>query len=391
MKRRQSSPMLAPGVVIILLNLSRPSHEFSARHHIQRSCCELSQRSSRIISHPSRPTTNRRPRACLFLKKSSHDNSIPEDTSTSSSSFSSVVTADPKKSIYFSIVMALCGATLGPFLDSYHSTFGVLQYDEPITSALWGSEINPALITVWWVPILFALAGWLIGWLYIVLDAVLPTASSNIRSPTPPKVLLGIAIFTLQYWLSGLLVASDALNRTGILNAMSLYAALGFLGLDGSMAGFLTGIATAIGGPLIEVGLLSLSRAGMMPGGYHYTDLGETGFFPLWIAPVYFLGGPAVGNLARGVWNTISTPGEECKTSVKQTSTEPCEACKDTRCVPCPNCDGVGRYAAMGGRVVDCKSCSGRGFVTCRVCFSQYKEDPNDIEAIRELMSQMPD
>ena len=65
--------------------------------------------------------------------------------------------------------------------------------------------------------------------------------------------------------------------------------------LDGSIAGFVTSAATALGGPLIEVGLVSMSRAGIMPGGYHYNDLGETGFFPLWIVPVYFLGGPAVG------------------------------------------------------------------------------------------------
>jgi hypothetical protein len=191
--------------------------------------------------------------------------------------------------------MAICGAILGPFLDSYHSAFGVLQYDVPITTALWGSTDNPALITAWWVPLLFGIAGWLIGWLYIVLDALFQTASST-KEPSPPKIFLGVSIFTFQYWLSGILVASGVLDRTGILNAMSLYAAIGFLVLDGSMAGFLTSAATALGGPIIEVGLLSMSKEGIMPaGGYHYNDLGETGFFPLWIVPVYFLGGPAVG------------------------------------------------------------------------------------------------
>lgn len=164
----------------------------------------------------------------------------------------------------------------------------------PITAALWGTPDNPALITAWWVPVLFGVAGWLIGWLYIVLDAITNTSPEQ-KSPSPPKILVGISLFTFQYWLSGVMVATELLDRTGILYAMSVYAAIGFLTLDGSLAGFLTSAATGLGGPLIEVGLLSMSKAGIMPGGYHYNDLGETGFFPLWIIPVYFLGGPAVG------------------------------------------------------------------------------------------------
>ena len=45
----------------------------------------------------------------------------------------------------------------------------------------------------------------------------------------------------------------------------------------------------------------------------------------------------------------------------------------------------------MGGSSVKCTSCAGRGFVICRACFSNYNEDPNDIESIRELMARMPD
>eukprot|EP00593_Proboscia_inermis_P012079 CAMPEP_0171306008 /NCGR_PEP_ID=MMETSP0816-20121228/15920_1 /TAXON_ID=420281 /ORGANISM="Proboscia inermis, Strain CCAP1064/1" /LENGTH=92 /DNA_ID=CAMNT_0011787269 /DNA_START=228 /DNA_END=504 /DNA_ORIENTATION=- len=70
--------------------------------------------------------------------------------------------------------MSIAGATLGPFLDSYHSSFGVLRYDSPIVvttlSLLGGSPVHPALTTAWWVPPLFGLAGFLIGWLYILID-----------------------------------------------------------------------------------------------------------------------------------------------------------------------------------------------------------------------------
>jgi hypothetical protein len=182
--------------------------------------------------------------------------------------------------------------------------------------------------------------------------------------------------------LSGVLFQSGVVDRTAILNIMSIFAASGFMLLDGSLAGFITSAATAIGGPIIEVGLLSTLQSS----GYHYTDSGELGFFPLWIAPVYFFGGPAVGNLARGVWRALEKEPDEQRQSLPG-----CKVCNDTRCVPCPNCDGVGTYLATGNRTVTCTSCRGRGFVVCRSCFGSYDEDPNDIDGIRELMRKMPD
>ena len=78
------------------------------------------------------------------------------------------IKSDPTKSIYFSILMTLCGAALGPFLDSYHSLFGVLSYDTPLVFPILGSiGEGPALltcVTTFWVPPLFGLAGFLIGW-----------------------------------------------------------------------------------------------------------------------------------------------------------------------------------------------------------------------------------
>lgn len=295
------------------------------------------------------------------------------------------IRASPSRTACFSVLVALAGAALGPFLDSYHSLFGVLIYDTPITARLWGDTVHPALVTSWWVPELFGLAGFIIGWLYILLDILLEIKDA--KSPSVPRILIGISIFTLQYWLSGVLYQSGV-DRTTILNVMSVMAATGFVTLDGSLSGLVTSAATAVGGPLIEVGLLTLSRIGILgESGYHYTDLGETGFFPLWIAPVYFLGGPAVGNLARGIWNGLSESVEDAKPKAPAG----CQVCDDTRRVPCPNCDGAGQYVAMGGRPVTCTSCRGRGFVICRACFAYYGEDPNDIQAIREKMSRMPD
>ena len=324
--------------------------------------------------------TNEQPNPShLFLSKPS------EDTTTNAISRiqEKVSSGSPWQ---FTLFLSLAGAALGPFLDSYHSAFHVLQYDSPIEITLWGTTEHPALITSWWVPFLFGIAGCLIGWLYILYDAVFTVSTSRDDNiPSAVKILIGISCFTLQYWLSGILVASGV-DRTTILNVMSVLAAAGFLALDQTFAGLIVSASTAIGGPFIEVGLLSLSRTGILGEyGYHYLDPGETGYFPLWIAPVYFLGGPAVGNLARGVWSALKAE------KTVRAKTSGCMVCKDTRCVNCPNCDAMGRYQAIGGRVVTCTSCRGRGFVICRACFAWYDEDPNDIEAIREIMSKMPD
>jgi hypothetical protein len=270
---------------------------------------------------------------------------------------------NPKRSIGFSVLMAGSGAILGPFLDSFHSAFGVLQYDEPITVQLWGRDADhPALITAWWVPELFGLAGFLIGWLYILIDRLVLHHSRKEDyaqqvfdqvepknkledPPSPPQILLGIALFTFQYWLSGALYQSGV-DRTVILNVMSAVAAAGFWALDGSMTGLLVSTMTALGGPAIEVGLLTIAAS--LPtlhfAGYHYTDLGETGFFPLWIMPVYFLGGPANGNLAKGFWHYCSqqvvTAAPSATDTTLDRSSHPlvvCTRCNDTRCVPCPN------------------------------------------------------
>ena len=292
------------------------------------------------------------------------------------------ITSSPGRSLYFSILISLCGAALGPFLDSYHSAFGVLQYDVPITAKLWGANAeHPALITAWWVPELFGLAGFLIGWLYVTLDAALESPQER-RRPSPPLILTGISFFTFQYWLSGVLYASG-IDRGTILNVMTITAAAGFVVLDLTEAGLWTSLATAVGGPLIETGLITLLVG---KGGYHYTDGGETGFFPLWIVPVYFLGGPAVGNLSRGFWNALS-PEENDVAPLKLI---PCKSCKGSRCIGCPNCDAQGYYMSYG-RKVACPACRSRGLVICRECFNKYGEDPNDIEAIRFIMEKMPD
>jgi hypothetical protein len=332
-----------------------------------------------------------------------HRNDINLDLERSNNSPFNWSKNNTNRSILFSFVVGVSGAALGPFLDSYHSNFEVLHYHRPVSLVLWGTTNKPALVTTWWVPVLFGMAGMIIGWLYVLLDyynssreKVSDTSNSggtvgSVPSPSWPKILLGISLFTFQYWLSGVLYQAGV-DRSTMFNILSWIAALGFVSLDGSWVGFVVSAATAIGGPLIECCLLSFFRNGstfiMSAYGYHYTDPGETGLFPLWIVPVYFLGGPAVGSFSRRVWSVLANVDDNGNYN---TSLPGCKICKDTRCVSCPNCDGVGQYVAMGGRSIQCACCKGRGFVICRSCFDFYDQDPNDLVSIRQIMSKMTD
>jgi hypothetical protein len=122
------------------------------------------------------------------------------------------------------------------------------------------------------------------------LDSALNT-NEIIRSPSWPKVLYGISLFSGQYYLSGLLDHSlvDSAQIDAVLKAI---AAIGFLLIDRSRAGFALAAATAIGGPLAEILLINI------PNLYSYVHPDVLGI-PIWIGWVYFLGAPAVGNLAR--------------------------------------------------------------------------------------------
>jgi len=397
-------PTLVYATVALMSSLFEHTHGFSGA--LQRSSSQTLN-----LNRCKRCTINRAryPQAVSSLLNTREKTlfmSASNDDDRSETEFSPIqilidtIKSDPSRSIYFSTLMTICGASLGPFLDSYHSLFGVLSYDTPLVFPLLGSiGGSPALltcVTTYWVPVLFGVAGFLIGWLYIWLDAVFHVEENSTNQsqselhPTVPKVMAGISYFTVQYFLSGILFANQV-DRTSMLALMTTLAAGGFSILDGTLSGFITSAATAIGGPLIEVGLISFLPA---PWGYHYNDAGETGFFPLWIIPVYFLGGPANGNLARLFWNTL---GGETVESAEDAALVPpisekisCSTCQRTRAVPCGNCDGIGQYWTYGV-LVTCKACRGKGRVICRSCFSQYGDDPNDIENIRQIMDQIPD
>ena len=184
--------------------------------------------------------------------------------------------------------MFLYSFCLGPLLDNYHGLFDVLNYREgvPIVVQLQGHTV---LKTALWVPPLFGCAGVTMSVIVLLLDRRLRSPSVSL-DPSWSKVFSGIGFFSAQYYLSGLL---DHLTVEGIyIHAVLAATALaGWAIYDSTSAGLLLGLATAIAGPAAEVLLTSL-------GLYSYTHADLLRVCS-WIPWVYFLGAPAVGNLAR--------------------------------------------------------------------------------------------
>ena len=189
------------------------------------------------------------------------------------------------------ISMFLSGASLGPWLDNYHSTFDVLRYEHPIKLVISG---NTLLTTAYWVPLLFGVAGLLIGGLYVIGDAYIEEDRTASINPSWPKIFVGISFFTFQYFFSGFLLQSSDISPSSLFAVLTFFAVAGTLLFDRTKTGVLVSLATAIGGPAIEVGLISLTHE------YRYLEPDFLGFFPAWIIPIYYCGGQAVGNLARG-------------------------------------------------------------------------------------------
>jgi hypothetical protein len=96
--------------------------------------------------------------------------------------------------------MFLASALLGPWLDNFHGQFGTLVYAHPVM--LGGSRGAPWLITDYWVPPLFGIAGVLITALLFAAEQAFDE-----RRPAPrwSTIWSGVALFSLQYYASGYL------------------------------------------------------------------------------------------------------------------------------------------------------------------------------------------
>lgn len=204
----------------------------------------------------------------------------------------------PSKFIPTVSCVGAVSAPLGVLLDNQHGLFGVLSYNEAASPlSLTGSDGHVWLKTAIFVPFLFAFAGAAMSSIILYLDSLKGSTST----PPPslpvtsrwPKVFYGISAFSGQYWLSGYLDAIGSFDPLQINIILSILAIAGFLFFDNTFAGLVLAILTALTGPVVEILLVKL-------GLYNYTHSDILGI-DSWIPSVYFLGGPAVGNLARAV------------------------------------------------------------------------------------------
>ena len=203
-----------------------------------------------------------------------------------------------------SLIMFSASSVLGPLCDGQHSSHDVLHYDEAPASRPWQLDLWLLhLETSWWVPVMFGLAGLVLGVGHPLLDAWLPgSCPRHGASPTWKVVLLGITAFVLQYWASGALEQPLQGTHVGPVPALDAFLAATAVAnwwvFDGTRQGLGMACLTALAGPALEIFIINSLHL------YHYCHPAFFGI-PSWIAWVYFCGAPAVGNLGRRVSATI--------------------------------------------------------------------------------------
>ena len=196
--------------------------------------------------------------------------------------------------------LALAGAALGPVCDNFHSAAGVLGYTK-YQIALgpapdwWGG--GHLFQTAYWVPPLFALAALIIGGIDTLVSAQRPPPP-ELEKPSGRRVAGAVAAFVALYAFSALL-ATGLAPPTEALVLWPL-ALLLWKACDPTLASFVAGAATAVGGPAIEVALLGGGGLFAEPFGHLYA-YGRPDVLGVesWILPVYFAGGPAVALVSR--------------------------------------------------------------------------------------------
>jgi len=193
----------------------------------------------------------------------------------------------------------IAGAALGPICDYQHSSHDVLHYTDP--------TITAPIETCWWVPLLFGVAGFLLGSGHPVLDRFMSTESRILGlrqqpvtgyAPSWSQVFLCIALFYTQYWVSGVIDASDM--SAGVLPdvVLAVTALSLWYSFDRTAQGLIWAVLTALGGPLLEVLLINGLHL------YEYSHPDVYGI-PSWICWVYFAGAPANGLLGRKIFNSL--------------------------------------------------------------------------------------
>jgi len=203
-----------------------------------------------------------------------------------------------KHVVPLAFVSFVAGALLGPVLDGTHSSHNVLHYTNP--SILRFGDVYQ-LETCWWVPLLFGLAGIILGVSHPLLDDYHDTKNAKemalparVTRPSAWFVASAVLVFSFDYWLSGELaqraVGSDHVFAVDV--PLAVLALLTWRVFDNTAGGAFMAALTAVCGPLLEVALINALHL------YTYTSADWFGT-PSWICWVYAAGAPAVGAVGR--------------------------------------------------------------------------------------------
>lgn len=179
--------------------------------------------------------------------------------------------------------LVLAGAALGTVLDLVHVATATTRYHEPALLGL-----------AWWSPLLFAGAALAIGRSHTAVD----TLFGRRPSPDTRHVALGLAA------LLGLWVASGLMKGPRVATPLLAVASLVvWWRLEGTALGLALAFATAAGGVLVEVTLVS-------SGAFSYVDP-DAGRVASWLPWLYVAASVAVGNLAR--WLATRAPSSDTR------------------------------------------------------------------------------
>eukprot|EP00878_Enallax_costatus_P023792 GHUV01025339.1.p1 GENE.GHUV01025339.1~~GHUV01025339.1.p1 ORF type:complete len:195 (+),score=32.74 GHUV01025339.1:150-734(+) len=86
------------------------------------------------------------------------------------------------------IAMFASGAVLGPFCDGLHSQYDVLHYEHPsVQLQLALGPLHWSFETCWWVPLLFGVAGVIIGVSVPLMDSILHQRSQEQSMQLPAQ------------------------------------------------------------------------------------------------------------------------------------------------------------------------------------------------------------
>jgi len=204
-----------------------------------------------------------------------------------------------KQWLLLALLGAISGCIVGQAIDNAYPMSGALHY---VSFVIQVPLLGHVLEFVWWVPILYATAGALIVVLITVFSKIFNRETGTVlddwinrkprggHNPSWGFTIASILIFVLQWFLGCHL--SNFVPNAWLFAILVLWGFANWWFFDGTDAGLVVCLITAMLGPLIEFTLINVF------GWYYYTRPDMFGI-PFWFVGHYIGGVPANMNLGR--------------------------------------------------------------------------------------------